>query len=80
MTTGCRVADSQAQGDAKRLNPVPGASQNSSCEIHESISVKSTRTAGIPSNTPDDHLTVSAEAVSAPTEDLLHEVIERTLP
>jgi hypothetical protein len=80
MIIGLHIADSQAQRDAKRLKPVPRASQKESYEIHQTISVNSNRTAGIPSNPPDDHLTVSAETVPAPTEDLFHKVIERTLP
>jgi hypothetical protein len=80
MIIGLHIADSQAQKDAKRLKPVPRASRKESCEIHESISVNSNLKAGIPSNPPDDHRTVSAETVPAPAEDLLHEVIERTLP
>jgi hypothetical protein len=74
------IADSPAQRDAKRLKPVPRASREGSCEIQEIISVNSNRTAGIPSNNPDDQPTVSAETVPAPTEDMLHEIIERTLP
>ena len=74
------IADSPAQRDAKRLKPVPRASREESCEIHESIPVNSNRTVGIPSNNPDDCPTVSAETVPVPTEDMLHDVVERTLP
>ena len=77
---GPHIAGSQAHRDAKRLKPVPRASREKSCEIHESISVNSNLTVGIPSNNPDDRPTVSAETVPALTEDMLHEVVERTLP
>ena len=80
LIIGPHIADSQAHRDAKRLKPVPRASREESCEIHESIPVNSNRTVGIPSNNPDDCPTVSAETVPVPTEDMLHDVVERTLP